>query len=115
MKSNFYKSSYVTIFFFTIFLSCFSFKAVSHEGHPHPVDKNEAIEKANKVIAKAIDQKSLDSSWKEAKMEEAKTTETGEGQWVIKYSNPKITDNNKVLFVFLTLDGKYIAMNHTGK
>lgn len=64
----------------------------------------------------AIDQKKLDPSWKEAKMVNAKMTETKEGgQWLIQYNNPKISDEDKDLYIFFGLDGKYIAMNHTGK
>lgn len=115
MQTNYFKVRLFTISLLTFLLCQFPFLSYAHEGHPLPIEKNVAIEKANEVIAKAVNQQKLAPSWKEAKMEEAKTNDIDEGQWVIKYSNPKITDNNKELFVFLTLDGKYIAMNHTGK
>lgn len=114
MKANYSK------FFMMIFLAIFSWQysvfAIAHEGHPHPLEKNEIIEKSNNIIGKAVEQQKIEPSWKEAKVEEAKIVDEEKGgQWVIKYTNSKINDDNKELFVFLTLDGNYIAMNHTGR
>ncbi len=101
--------------FLTLFLCQYSISAHAHESHAHPLEKQEIIDKANKVIGMAIDQKKLEPSWKDAKMVEAKVLEEKGGQWLVHYNNPSVNTENKNLFIFFSLDGKYTAMNHTGK
>lgn len=116
MKTNYIKMRSLIFSFLTLFLCQHSLCSYAHEGHAHPLEKNEIIDRANKVIIMAVDQKKLEPSWKEAKMIDAKMLETKEsGQWLVQYNNPKITNNDKDLYIFFSLDGKYIAMNHTGK
>jgi hypothetical protein len=100
---------------FTLFLCQYPLSAYAHESHAHPVEKEEIIDKANKVIEMAIGQQKLDQSWKDAKVVEAKVLEEKGGQWLVQYNNASEKNDNKNLFIFFTLDGKYIAMNHTGK
>ncbi|MFO1259040.1 MAG: DUF6488 family protein [Gammaproteobacteria bacterium] len=114
MKSNFL-TRFLVISLIAFLFSHYSILTHAHEGHAHPLEKEEIIVKANKVIDLAIEQQKLEPSWKDAKMVEEKILETKGGQWLIQYKNPKIVGKDSDLFIFLTLDGKYIAMNHTGK
>lgn len=114
MKTNYVKSHSLIFSFLALFLCHYSLCSYAHEGHSHPLEKNEIVEKANKIIAMAIDQQKLSPSWKDANMVEAKMLEEKGGQWLVQYNNPKVTED-KDLFIFFSLDGKYIAMNHTGK
>jgi hypothetical protein len=100
---------------FTLILCQYPLSSYAHEGHAHPLEKQEIIDKASKIIDMAIEQQKLAPSWKDAKMVEAKMLEEKGGQWLIQYNNPRASDGNKDLFIFFSLDGKYIAMNHTGK
>ncbi|MBI2791788.1 MAG: hypothetical protein HYX61_07510 [Gammaproteobacteria bacterium] len=113
MKTNYAK--YVMVILLAIFSWHYSMLSCAHEGHAEPLEKNKVVEKANKVISMAIEQNKLEPSWKEAKADEPKLIDEDKGgQWVIKYTNSKINKDNQ-LFIFFTLDGKYIAMNYTGK
>jgi hypothetical protein len=101
--------------FLAVFSWQYSISASAHEGHDEPLKKSEIVEKANKVISMAIEQKKLEPSWKEAKADEPKIVDEEKGgQWVIKFTNSEINKDNE-LFIFFKLDGKYVAMNHTGK
>lgn len=94
----------------------YSVLCIAHEAHSHPMNKTEITEQANAIIRKAVSQGKLESSWEKANSDDPSVVdeETG-GQWVIKYTNDKIDTENKNLYVFFTLDGKYIAMNYTGR
>lgn len=113
MKTNYTK--HLMILILGIFSLQYSMLSIGHEGHAEPVEKTQIVENANKVINMAIAQKKLEPSWKEAKADEPKIVDEEKGgQWVIKFTNTKINKNNE-LFIFFKLDGKYVAMNHTGK
>lgn len=99
---------------FALIISQYSFSSYAHESHAHPLEKQEIINKANKIIEMAVEQKKLEPSWKKAKMVDANVLEEKGGQWLVQYNNPEVTENID-LFIFFSLDGKYIAMNHTGK
>lgn len=117
MKSNYILAVRSLILSVIALVLChYSFCVYAHEGHAHPLEKNEIVERANKIINMAIEQNQLEFSWKEAKIIDAKILENKEGgQWFVQYNNPKVTGNDKDLYIFFSLDGKYIAMNHTGK
>ncbi len=113
MKTNYIKHYIMT--FLAIFCLQYSIFSIAHESHAHPLDKQEIIDKANKVIEMAIEQQKLHPTWKDAKIVEAKVLEEKGGQWLVQYNNPSEKSDNKNLFIFFSLDGKYVAMNHTGK
>lgn len=116
MKSNYHITiRSLLLSFITLFLCHYSFCTNAHEGHGHPLEKNEIVDRAGKIVDMAIEQQKLAPSWKDAKMVEVKMLEEKGGQWLVQYNNPRVTDGNKDLFIFFSLDGKYIAMNHTGK
>jgi|TARA_R110002110_G_C13470277_1_gene720501 hypothetical protein len=74
--------------------------------------QQEIIEKENRVIGAAINKQALPPSWKDATMSKATLNQDDE-EWKVKFNNPKV-DDNKDLFIFFSLDGNYIVMNHTG-
>jgi len=88
----------------------------AHAGHDHAAElsKDQVIEKASGYVAKLIEKGKLDASWQQIAPTEVKENDAHE--WVVKYSNPELKDSEKLtLYMFLTLSGKYIAANFTGK
>ena len=81
-----------------------------HEhGHSHapaaPV--NQLTAEKNKV----------DNSWSTIKASSVEQKLlNGRSEWLVIYDNEKITElDKKKLYVFLTIEGEYIAANYTGK
>ncbi len=93
----------------------------SHEhadghGHDHAADLSQGrvIEKASGYVAKLVDKGNLDASWQGVSPAEVKENDAHE--WVVTFFNPDIEDPEKqTLYMFLTMSGKYIAANFTGK
>jgi|TARA_R110002110_G_C13470277_1_gene720493 hypothetical protein len=100
-----------------IFSLIFCSLSHAHEGsHEHVLDKNAVITKAQEMISTAIEKKKIDPSWGDAKLEEVKTiTIKSTDEWFLKFTNPKINPPKRHLYLFFTLDGKFLAMNYTGK
>jgi len=93
-------------------------------GHSHgpsyaqePVNQAVAEKNAGEVIASLVEREKVDKSWLTIKASSIdKKTINGKPEWVVTYNNEKITDIDKQkLYVFLTIAGKYIAVNFTGK
>lgn len=89
-----------------------------HHGHGHDhsaeLSKAQVIEKASGYVVKLIKKGKLDASWEFVPAKEAK--ENSAHEWVVTFSNSDIEDPEKqILYMFLTLSGKYIAANFTGK
>ena len=85
-------------------------------GHDHAVEisKDQVIEKASGYVSKLVEKGKLDASWQQ--VEPAEVKENDAHEWVVTYSNPEIEDPEKqTLYMFLSLSGKYIAANFTGK
>lgn len=91
----------------------------SHEdlrSHNDPIDEQHAIEMASEVITKLANMRKIDSSWVhiDANSAQKKTYSSGL-EWVVTFNNPNIENQLKrKLYIFLTLNGKYIAANYTG-
>ncbi len=92
----------------------------AHAGHDHGNDnaaeltQSQIQEKASGYVAKLVEKGKLDASWEEIAPKEVKENEAHE--WVVTYANPQIEDTEKqTLYLFLSLSGKYIAANFTGK
>jgi Family of unknown function (DUF6488) len=105
-------------------LGLFSMMAIAGGGHDHghghshsQVDQTTAIAKANKIIASFVTQKKLNKSWAPISANSAeKKTFNGKQEWVVTFVNEKVTDAKKrKLYVFLTLNGDYVAANYTGE
>jgi Family of unknown function (DUF6488) len=90
----------------------------SGPAHSHdPVNKAEAQAGARDVIATMISKKIVDASWKDAALQTAELKTRGRSrEWVVTFRNDTAADPAKrVLYVFLTETGDYIAANHTGR
>jgi len=87
-------------------------------GHSHgPIDKTAAVEKATNKIKQLASTGKIDKSWTAVAMASAekKTLKNGP-EWLVTFNNTTVGDKSKqTLYVFYTLDGKYLATNYTGK
>lgn len=84
--------------------------------HERPIDKQHAMEMAHEVVTKLANLRKIDESWisVNAKEVEKKTYSSGL-EWVVLFENPRLENRNKHnLYVFLTMEGKYIAANYSG-
>jgi len=87
-------------------------------GHSHgavtPVEaKKLAIQKVRKLTIEG----KLESSWAKAEISgfEQKIFNSNP-EWVVAFTNSEISDSSKqTLYLFLTLEGRYVAANYTGK
>ena len=97
-----------------------AFAGSGHEhghGHSHAaVTKIEAEKIATKSITKMVERKTLDSSWKSMSVHKSEQKEfNGQKEWVVIFKNEKISGPEKqTLYVFLSLEGQYLAANYTG-
>jgi hypothetical protein len=109
----------------TLVLSSLLFGApvIAGSGHDHghshaqaPVNKETAEENAGKAIASIALTGKIDKSWESITASSSeKKNFNGRSEWVVIFVNKKITDTAKQkLFVFLTVNGEYIAANYTG-
>lgn len=92
--------------------------AGGHEGHGHgpavELNQSQIQKKAARFVASLVEKGKLDASWAQSKPQDSKKNIGHE--WVITFSNPEIKEPEKqTLYMFLTLSGKYIAANFTGK
>jgi len=89
-------------------------------GHSHSqtlVDKATAEINATEAIAALVAKNTIDKSWASISASSVEQKEfAGMLEWVVIFINDKIIDTEKqTLYVFLTLEGHYIAANHSGK
>jgi len=104
-------------------LGLFSMTAVAGGNHDHghshsntPVNQATAKTKATEIVAGFVNKNKLDKSWASITASSVEKKDfKGNTEWVALFENKKIKDSKKQkLYVFLTLDGGYIAANHTG-
>jgi len=89
-----------------------------HSTHSHdPINQTQAEEFASKSLAKLVSKRKIADSWKDAKVAKSEQKKFGsKTEWVVSFSNDKISnDNKKTLYIFLSLNGDYVAANYTGK
>jgi len=110
-----------TIFFSLVF-SLFSLVAVAGAGHDHShthdtVSQGQAETLATKSVAKLVDKNKIDKSWKSKNVSTSEKKKFGKNmEWVVVFNNKDISDpKNQTLYVFLNLEGEYLAMNYSGK
>ncbi len=87
-------------------------------GHSHePISQKEAISKATKKVKNLADAGKIDSSWSKIKAASAEQKEYSKVlEWVVTFKNDKVSDSSKqTLYLFFTLEGKYLAANYTGE
>jgi len=114
----------ITALLFSFILSIYSFTVLAGSGHDHghshdqtPVTQDQVKVNAAKFVSGLVEKKSLETSWASIKPKsiEEKVFK-GQKEWVAVFVNNKISDPAKrTLYIFMTLGGKYIAANYTGK
>jgi len=92
----------------------------SDHGHSHSQmvgDEVTATENATNIVATLVEKNKLDKSWVSITASSVeKQTFEGNAEWVVSFVNAEITDlAMQKLYVFLTVNGEYIAANYTGK
>lgn len=88
-------------------------------GHSHshgPVSSEVAVKKATEKVKSLVASGKIDKSWADVKAAGASQKTFGnETEWVVTFKNEKISDpSRQTLYLFFTLDGRYIATNFTG-
>lgn len=102
-----------------LFASVGSSIAWAHPDHHHPapapeITADQAAIRAREAIPRLIAQKKLDASWKEATVKGTeKKTYDKHWEWLTTFVNAKV--QGKVLHVFLSPAGRFLAANFTGK
>ena len=89
----------------------------NHESSHGAINASLAKAKAENMVNALVKKNVIDKSWQGTKpvKAEKKTFAKGE-EWVVSFQNDKIEDKSKkVLYIFYSLDGHYIAANYTGK
>jgi hypothetical protein len=91
----------------------------SHDhGHHHgPISSEQAVKKATKHVQKLVKTGKIDSSWSGVSSKSVEEKSYGHGpEWVVTFENKSIEDPEKqTLYVFYTINGKYLASNFTGQ
>ncbi|MCI0507154.1 MAG: DUF6488 family protein [Gammaproteobacteria bacterium] len=110
------------IFSFILSLSPAAVLAGANHDHGHshshePVNQSQAEQVAIKSVAQLVEKGKIDGSWKSVNIAKSEKKEFGGNmEWMISFTNDKISDPEKqTLYVFLSLNGEYIAANYTGK
>jgi hypothetical protein len=108
--------------FVVLVLCLFSAPVLAGPGHEHghshgPASKEQAIKIASKVVKNLAKKKVVDSSWSNIKASGAEKKTFSQGpEWVVTFNNKAIKDSSKqTLYIFLTIEGKYLAANYTGQ
>ena len=82
-----------------------------------PVDMQTAVKTAKIVVNKLAKGEKIDKTWLNIKAKSAILRQYPSGtEWVVAFKNPKIKKkSHQVLYIFLTISGKYVAANYTGQ
>ncbi|MDH5219490.1 MAG: DUF6488 family protein [Gammaproteobacteria bacterium] len=96
-----------------------SYAGPGHDGHAHShdVDANTAKKNAAKVVNKLVEKKKISDTWGSTQATTVEKKRFGkQDEWVVTFKNPKEQDSSKqTLYVFLNMEGKYLAANFTGQ
>lgn len=86
-------------------------------GHAHSMVSSElAMEMATQKVQQLVSAGKLDATWSAVTASGAEQKAFAKGpEWVVTFKNDKVADATKqTLYVFMSLDGHYIAANYTG-
>lgn len=88
-----------------------------HEHHNEPITSEQAVKKATMHVQKLVESGKIDSSWTGASKKSVEEKSFGHGpEWVVTFENKAVEDPQKqTLYVFYTINGKYLASNFTGQ
>lgn len=115
----------ILLIFITLAFSTITFAGPGH-GHSHgPVDtckklatkdlKKSSAEIGKCHISRFVKVGKIDSTWSSSKHKQSITKDfKGKKEWVVTFNNNKGV-KGKNLYIFLTLDGGFVAANFTGK
>lgn len=125
MKMTLKTSLATTLVCASLFLSSPILAGVNHDhghddGHSHDasesVSQNVAKQNAKRIVSSLIEKNKVDQSWSSITAHSAEQKQfDGRTEWVVIFKNDQITDADKqTLYIFLTLNGDYIAANYSG-
>ena len=90
--------------------------ALAHPHHESPVGRQEAAEIAQGFVREMIRLEILDRTWEGASPLRAEQKERdGHLEWVFSYLNPSAPEDKRVLYIFLSEIGEFIAANFSGR
>lgn len=96
-----------------------SYAGPGHDGHTHShnIDANTAKKNATKVVVKLVEKKKISGIWGSIQATAVEKKRFGkQDEWVVTFKNTKEQDSSKqTLYVFLNMEGKYLAANFTGQ
>ena len=101
----------------SLLLSLFPLATIADAGHSHaPVSQDQAEAAAIQSITRLIYRNKIDESWKTiGVMKSEKKRFRNHEEWVVSFKNEKISKpSERILYISLTLDGKFIIFNHSG-
>lgn len=85
--------------------------------HDHEISEARAVTVAREAVTNLVKKSKLDSTWNEAAHVSVDRKAFGDSaEWVVSLRNTSSADKTKHnLYVFISLKGKYLAANFTGK
>lgn len=92
--------------------------SIAHPGHGEKISEEELVLRAKFNIKRLVEKNKLEGSWEQhAQFQSVAKRYVGEEvEFALEFSNPKLHDAKKrVLYVYLTASGDYIAANFSGK
>jgi hypothetical protein len=90
--------------------------ALAHPHHESPISRQEAAEIAQGFLREMVRLQILDESWNGASAIRAEQKERdGHLEWMFSYLNPSAPDDKRVLYIFLSEIGEFIAANFSGR
>ena len=89
----------------------------SHDHNHGPISSKQAVTKATKHVKKLVKNGKIDASWSGVTSNSVEEKSYGHGpEWVVTFENKFIEATDKrILYVFYTINGKYLASNFTGQ
>lgn len=93
-------------------------------GHSHdhghasdPITSEQAVKKASKHVQKLVKKGKIDASWSGVMAKSVEEKTYGHGpEWVVAFQNKSIeVPEKQTLYIFYTINGKYLASNFTGQ
>ncbi|CAA6803671.1 MAG: Unknown protein [uncultured Sulfurovum sp.] len=94
----------------------------NHGGHGHShevkeLSQDKIKEQANKQLSIYVENEKIDKSWAKVSVLDMKKKQFHHNtEWVVRYKNEEIKDNEKQIFhIFLSLSGDITGANYTGK
>jgi hypothetical protein len=112
----------ITSLLFAVALSCaIGQSALAHDDHHHkappkaPLSEEEVKTRAQEELQRLVTDQKVEASWKEAgKLKGVEQKKGSKKEWLATFENATVAEK-KVLYVFLSATGDFVAANFTGK